>query len=147
MARKRMIHPSFFQSATMNALPVETMLTFAGVWCWVDDFGRAEDEESLAKAAIWPRRKSITERKVRAMLDQLAAVDVLCQYEVTGHLLLHVVNWREHQTVSHPTRSKLPPCPKHEPDEWETFLTEDDSVTNKFRPSSGTFRERLPNAS
>ena len=29
MARKRMIHPDFFTSQTMNTLPVTTMLTFA----------------------------------------------------------------------------------------------------------------------
>lgn len=147
MARKRMIHPSFFESATMNALPVPTMLTFAGVWCWVDDFGRAEDDESLAKAAIWPRRRAITERKTRAMLDELAESAVVCKYVVTGHRLLHVVNWREHQTVSHPTKSKLPPCPAHEPAEWDAFMEDSDPATDKFRVDSGAIREGLRNVS
>lgn len=147
MARKRMIHPDFFTSATMNALTVQQMLTFAGIWCWADDFGRGEDDESLVKAAVWPRRKAITDTKVRADLDALIAHGVLCGYEVAGERLVHVVNWQEHQKVSHPTKSKLAPCPTHEPDEWEKFTSGDFPAMSRFRSDSRISRERFRSVS
>ncbi len=116
-----MMHPDFFTSGTMNELTIQQMMTFAGIWCWADDYGRGEDDETLVKATVWPRRKSITDRKVRADMDALTVRDVLCKYEVNGVRLIHVVNWKEHQKVSHPTDSKLAPCPKHEHGQWAEF--------------------------
>jgi len=147
MARKRMIHPDFFTSATLNALPIPTMTTFAGTLCYVDDYGRGENDEALVKAAVWPRRRSMGEKKVREALDELVESDVLCAYVIAGHSLFHVVSWREHQSVSHPTPSKLPPCPNHEPEAWEEFMNDSDPSREKFRSGSGATRERLRNVS
>lgn len=147
MARKRMIHPDFFISASMNDVSVSAMLTFAGIWCWADDFGRGEDDESLVKAAVWPRRRAMTEKKVRADMDALVGKGVLCRYVVTGHALVHVTNWSEHQSVSHPTKSKLPPCPAHDAEDFETFMADSDPMTDKFRIDSGAIRESLRSAS
>lgn len=143
MARKRMLSPEFFLSRTLNDLPVQTMVTFAGIWCWADDFGRGEDDETLVKAAVWPRRRSMTEAKVRADMDALVGKSVLCQYAIEGHELIHVVNWREHQKISHPTKSKLPPCPEHEPEGWASFLMDDDPALAKFRNNSGAAPENI----
>lgn len=141
MARKRMIAPEFFISRTMNDLSVQTMVTFAGIWCWADDFGRGEDDETLVKAAVWPRRRGVTEKKVRADMDALIACGVLCQYAVNGHRLLHVTSWHEHQKISHPTKSKLPPCPEHESEAWSAFQVNDDHALHKFRSDSGNSPE------
>jgi hypothetical protein len=136
MARKRMMSPNFFISATMNALPMQTMLTFAGFWCFADDFGRAEDDESLVRASVWPRRKCMTDKKVRADLDALVDAGPLCQYTVCSVHLIHATSWEEHQTIGHPTPSKLPPCEKHEPEAWEAFLISTDPALHKFRSFS-----------
>lgn len=141
MARKRMIAPEFFISATMNALSVESMLTFAGIWCWADDFGRGENDETLVKAAIWPRRRAMTERKVRASMDELISSRVLCAYSVNGVELIHVTSWHEHQKISHPTKSKLAPCQEHEPEAWAAFAIDGDHSLAKFRSDSGTAPE------
>lgn len=147
MARKRMIHPDFFTSSTMNSVPVSAMLTFAGVWCWADDYGRGEDDAALIKAAVWPRRRAMSEKKVAEDVESLVSAGVLCRYEVADHPLLHVINWREHQKVQHPTASKLPPCPHHEPEKWREFAGSDDPATEKFRTDSRISREGLRSAS
>lgn len=141
MARKRMMSQNFFTSATMNDVPMQTMLTFAGIWCWADDAGRGEDDESLVKAAVWPRRKSMTDKKVRVDMNLLAVKEVLCRYTVCDVPLIHVVSWYEHQSISHPTKSKLPPCQFHEPEAWATFLMDDDHSLHKFRNDSGEVPE------
>ena len=143
MARKRMIAPEFFTSATMNVVSIEAMVTFAGIWTWADDFGRGEDDETLVKAAVWPRRRSVSEKKVRACMDELIEAKVLCAYTVNGILLIHVTSWREHQKISHPTKSKLAPCQEHEPEAWAAFGIDNDHALAKFRSDSGATPERI----
>jgi len=147
MARKRMLAPEFFTSATMNAVSVEAMLTFAGIWCWADDFGRGENDETLMKSAIWPRRRSVTDRKVRGFVDELIMSRVLCAYAVNGISLVHVTSWREHQKISHPTKSKLAPCQEHEPEAWTAFAIDNDHALAKFRSDSGTAPEWIRSVS
>lgn len=136
-----MLSPDFFTSKTLNELPVEAMVTFEGIWCFADDYGRAEDDEVMVKAQVWARRKSVTEKKVGLYLDQLVDKRVLCRYTVAGFPLMHVVNWDEHQKVSHATPSKFPGCPRHEPEAWEAFRSGLDPTLEKFRSDSGDVRE------
>lgn len=141
MARKRMLSPDFFTSKTLNELSVEAMMTFEGIWCFADDFGRADDDEVMVKAQVWPRRRSVTEKKVREYIDALIDKRVLCRYNVGGFPLMHVVNWDEHQKVSHATPSKFPGCPRHESEAWEAFRSGLDPALEKFRSDSGDIQE------
>lgn len=143
MARKRMIHPGFFTSQTLNTLPVTTMLTFAGIWVWADDYGRGEWAPELVKAFVWPRRKAMTEAKTEAAMHELVQAGVLCYYEVNDHPLLHVRAWKEFQQVSHPARPTIPPCPFHEAEAYEEFLSASDVAREKFRTPSGVLPEGL----
>lgn len=54
MARKRMLSPEFFISAPVNRLSYTAMITFAGLWCYFDDFGRGEDDAALVMARRMP---------------------------------------------------------------------------------------------
>lgn len=147
MARKRMLSPEFFSSGPVSRLPVTAMLTFAGLWCYFDDFGRGEDDADLVKAAVWPRRTAHTARKVAADMDAIAAEHLICRYEVSGVRLIHATSWTEHQKISHPTASKLPPCPRHEARQHEIFLRESGDPLDRFRNGSGKPPERLASAS
>lgn len=157
MARKRMLSPEFFTSGPVNRLSIPAMVTFAGLWCYVDDYGRGEDDTALIKAAIWPRRRSQSEAKVAADLDAIAAEGLICRYvagkgsakpdsevvtewsrnqPVTTLLrLIHMPTWDEHQKISHKTASKLPPCPEHEP---SAYLLERGKIPERSRNGAGT---------
>lgn len=143
MARKRMLDPDFFTSSTLNALPIQTMMTFAGIWCYADDYGRGEDDETMVKATVWPRRRAVTEAKVRSDMNVLTDAQVLCRYTVNGYALLHVVNWTEHQKISHATDSKLAPCQEHEPEAWAIFGMSAEPALRKFLSDSGAAPERI----
>lgn len=137
MARKRMLSPEFFTSTTVNALPIPTMVTFAGLWCYADDYGRGEDDAVLIRATVWPRRRSYSEKKVDADLGRLADVGLICRYNIAGYALLHMPTWHEHQQISHKGKEKLPPCSDHEPGLFEMFLRDSGGPLDKFRRVSG----------
>lgn len=137
MARKRMLSPEFFTSGPVSSLPVTAMVTFAGLWCYFDDYGRGEDNADLIKAAVWPRRSSHPAKKVAADLDSIAAAGLICRYTSAHVRLLHSPSWNEHQKISHRTDSKLPPCPVHEPALYGFFLSESGDGLDRFRNGSG----------
>jgi hypothetical protein len=136
-----MISPEFFSSGPVSELPVTAMLTFAGLWCYFDDYGRGEDDAGLVKAAVWPRRRAHMEAKVAADLDVIASKRLICRYEVGGVRLIHSPSWKEHQAISHPTRSRLPPCQGHELALYKKFLEETGDGLDRFRNGSGTLPE------
>lgn len=108
MARIRTIKPSFFTSEDVSALPLRARLTWIGLWTHCDDAGRAKDNPKLIKAAIWPL-DNVTLADIEEDLSTLAEHGRIVRYEVDGKRLLEVTNWSEHQKISRPTPSKLPP--------------------------------------
>lgn len=133
MARKRMLSPEFFTSGPVNRLPIPAMVTFAGLWCYFDDYGRGEDDPDLVKAVVWPRRKAQTPKRIAADLDAIAGQNLICRYEVGGVQLMHALSWTEHQKISHRTDSKLPPCPDHETALWTFFVQDSGGAMDRFR--------------
>jgi len=109
MARIRTIKPEFFTSLTIADLPeVETRLTFIGLWTHVDDEGRCVDDARLVKAAIWPLDDR-TSHDVELDLKWLSESSLITRYKVGERSFIQVTNWREHQKINRPTRSKFPP--------------------------------------
>ena len=121
MARIRTIKPELFSSRTVSAYSDAVFRTFTGLFCYVDDQGRGEDDAELIKADIAPRIKAKTPKVIAGHLDVLSAGEdpPVCRYEVAGVPYFHLPNFvagAKHQRINRPTKSKLPPCPKHEPD-------------------------------
>jgi hypothetical protein len=162
MARKRMLSPEFFSSAPVNRLPIPAAMTFAGLWCYLDDFGRGEDDAALVKAVVWPRRRSQTEAKVARDLDLIVAESLLCRYVTPvihsqelvkipsrdhAERLIHSPSWPEHQKISHPTPSKFMPCPIHEIQLHAAYLRECTRFPESLARGSRPPPEQLPSVS
>lgn len=121
MARIRTIKPELFTSRTVSTYSDALFRTFTGLFCYVDDKGRGEDDADLIKAEIAPRIKAKTPALIARHLTELARGDdaPLCRYEVDGVPYLHLVNFvqgAKHQRINRPTPSKIPGCPKHDPE-------------------------------
>lgn len=110
-----MISPEFFRSETLATVPLAARITFAGLWVYCDDEGRGKDNPALIEADVWPLDSTHSERKVAADLQKLAAIGSICRYECCGRQL-HIPAWHLWQKISHPTPTRLCPCPRHDPE-------------------------------
>jgi hypothetical protein len=110
MARIRTIKPEFFTSETVAELPVRARLTWIGLWTYCDDHGRCRDNVKLIKAAVWPL-DDVSLTNIDSDLTDLQACGLVTRYTVDGKGYMQVVNWTEHQKVSHPTDSRFPRPP------------------------------------
>jgi hypothetical protein len=61
---------------------------------------------------VWPLDDDVSWQRVAEHLDELERAGLVCRYEAEGKRLLHVSGWTEHQVISHPSKPKLPACPK-----------------------------------
>ena len=123
MARIRTVKPALFSSRTVSTYTDAEFRVFVGLFCYVDDDGRGEDDADLIKADVAPRIKRIGARAIDTHLDRFAdktrdpsGTPPICRYTVDGLACFHFVNWHDHQRINRPTKSKLPPCPIHEPE-------------------------------
>ena len=114
MARIRTIKPELFTSRVVSAWPHAVRWTFAGLFTYLDDQGRGEDDARLVEAALYCRDDKTGVRKVETHLDLITKEGPLCRYSVGGIRYMHITSWGEHQRVNRPTPSKFPPCPVHE---------------------------------
>lgn len=140
MARIRSIKPEMRTSITVSMWPREVRYFFILLWGYLDDYGRGVDDELLISSDCFPRDRDVTPEVIDGWLETIAESGPLCRYEVDGRRYLHAPNWREHQKPSHPTRSKIPPCPDDEPDDFKKWR---EINPQRFRNRSRKSRESL----
>jgi hypothetical protein len=134
MARKRMLSPEMFTSPTVSRLPVTARWTWAGLLCYLDDYGYGEDSAALIKAAVWPRDHLHNIKRVAADLDKITEEGSACRFTCCHLAQLHVPKWDSWQKVAHPGKFRFCPCPTHggEDRELHTDLSRDphEDLTN-----------------
>lgn len=101
MARARNIKPGFFRNADLVELSMEARLLFVGLWTLADREGRLDDRPKQIKMEIFPADSVDCD----ALLDGLAATNMVARYEVDGKRYLQVVNFAKHQN---PHRDEKP---------------------------------------
>lgn len=144
MPRIRTIKPEIRRSRTVTSWPRDVRLTFIYLWGYLDDEGRGEDDLALLKAELFPRDKDVPEKKLDDWLWLICEKQPeppLCRYTVDGLDYLHATNWDEHQRISHPKPSVLPPCPVHELRMSGLIRNRDGASTHNVGTVSGTAPE------
>jgi hypothetical protein len=120
MGRIRTIKPELRTDLTVGSWPIPARYAWVLLLGYVDDAGRGLDDLRLLVADLFPLDRDVTERRLNAWLDLMAEETTvnhpapLCRYEIDGKRYLHATRWANHQKISRPTRSRIPPCPIHE---------------------------------
>jgi hypothetical protein len=146
MARIRSIKPELRTSLVVANWPREVRYAWVLLWGYLDDHGRGVDDLRLIVADLFPLDRDVTEKKMDGWLKRMC-VGPLCRYALDGRHFIHAVNWTEHQRPSHPTPSKWPPCPEHDPDlfgEWRTLHPEPAKSSRKAPEKPANVERAIP---
>lgn len=141
MARIRSIKPEMRTSLLVAGWPREVRYAFVLMLGYLDDYGRGVDDMRLVVADCFPLDRDVTARKMDSWI-RLMESGPICRYEVDGRRFLHAINWKEHQRISHPTASRVPPCPVH-----EQGRNGSGRPPEPFPNDSGAIPENIPNGS
>jgi hypothetical protein len=110
-----MLSPEMFSSESVTDLPFEARWTWAGLLCYLDDTGRGRDSARAVRGSVYSTEPEVTVEAVAGHLDLIVANGSLCRYECCGRQF-HAPSWGAWQKPSHPTPTRLCPCPVHEAD-------------------------------
>lgn len=108
MARIRSIKPEVRISEKVNSWPIECRYFWVLLWGYCDDYGYGRDNARLIKADSFPLDDSVTVEQVSDWMDVLWGSGVIQRFIAGGSQYFRVVNWGEHQKISHPAKQVLP---------------------------------------
>lgn len=111
MARIRQFKPSFFTDDKVGMLSRDARLFFFGVLSEADDEGRLVDSPKRLAGVVFPFDEDVTPKKVERWINELVEQQMLIRYTHEGGRFLYVRKFKDHQKMSHPTPSTLPPPP------------------------------------
>ena len=111
MPRIRTIKPELWESP--DVLPMDD--AFQALFCWLisqaDDAGRLHTD---ASHIAYRRRRPV--KVVEDRLRQMEERGMVNRYQVEGRPYLELVNWRDHQWISHPSKHVYPAPPNGAPE-------------------------------
>ncbi|WP_435127134.1 hypothetical protein [Actinacidiphila sp. bgisy144] len=116
MPRIRSIKPETWTSETLAEVSIPAMVTFLAMTNMADDWGRHRDNAAIIFGIIWPLRAEHGAVQVEDDLTQLENAGAICRYTgCDGRRYFHYPTWFKHQKIDTPSQSRLPACPKCEP--------------------------------
>lgn len=111
MARIRSLKPELWQDEAVGDLSRDARLLFVGLITQADDEGRLVGAGRLIWSQVYPW-DDIDLGSFERWLEELAGAELVQRYESNdGRQYLHLIGWKQHQKISHPTPSRLPKPP------------------------------------
>lgn len=108
MPRIRTVKPDFWKSRSVKKLTDREKLVWLGLWNYADDYGRIMDEPVMLVGELWAL--GLNAKQMEDTLAGLHTKGRIVRYVVEGDGFIQVTGW-EHQKISHPTDSGIPPVP------------------------------------
>jgi hypothetical protein len=142
MARIRTVKPEFGSNEGLSELSCQAHLLGMALLCYADDEGYFNANPGLVKAGTCPLREDF--QNIYGLLTELSGIGYLRFGTFAGKRYGHIVKFREHQRISHPTPSKISNLPIHwdnsrEIPEPSREIPEDSaSAQDVLRPEQGT---------
>lgn len=113
MGRMRTLKPEFFRSKPLARCSIPARLTFEGLWCEADDYGRGDADARVLKGHVWPLDDDITWQIVEGHLGELEREGCIVLYEVDGNTYYAIPSWEKHQAAAYRRGKAIypePPC-------------------------------------
>jgi hypothetical protein len=112
VARIRTIKPEFWKDQRTAKWPALSRLAYVALWNESDDEGRLRADPVYLRSTLFPYEPDLDMTEV---LRPLIESKRLVIYEDEGETFGFLPKFRQHQTISNPSDSKLPPPPKAPP--------------------------------
>jgi len=109
---------------------------------WLDIKGRHSADPDLIKGHIFPKIKSMTIKKIVALVNDLVDNNLIILYQINGEYYLQYVQFTEHQVLN-PNREATTKIPDPPENSGELRITLDNSNTSKVKGSKVKFKESL----
>jgi len=109
MARIRSVKPEYPKHHKTRSVSRDARLLNIHLWNLADDDGRLRELPQWILGEIFPTDEDVTPVILRGWLEELAEARLIVRYEVDGERYIQCHDWNDHQKISHPTRSVLPP--------------------------------------
>lgn len=110
MARIRTIQPTFPKSRSMgrvSRVSRDARLLFIQLWLVADDAGRLVFDHERLVEDLYPEDPDAS-TFLATWLGELEREKCIERYQVNDVAFLRIVKWRKHQTIQHPSASRLP---------------------------------------
>jgi hypothetical protein len=107
MGRIRSIKPEFPQSETIGRLSRDARLLFIQLWTVVDDEGRTRAASRMLASLLYPYDEDAP-KLIDGWIAELEDAECARRYDVQGSTYLEITNWRKHQKIDKPSKSRLP---------------------------------------
>ena len=122
MARIRTIKPSFWGDERIAALSRDARLLALGLISSADDHGRFLASPQVILGYVYPHDHDVHPAKIRKWLDEIQNARKRCDKCGIEHGLIELYqpnglqygafpHWKQHQRISHPQPSAIPPPP------------------------------------
>ena len=140
--RIRTVKPEFGSNEGLSTLSCQAHLLGVALLPYADDEGYFNANPGLVRAGTCPLREDF--QNISGLLAELSGIGYLRFGTFNGKRYGHVVKFREHQRISHPTPSKISNLPIQWEDSRETpelsgeILEDSASALDILRPEQGT---------
>jgi hypothetical protein len=111
MARIRSVKPSFWGDEKVAELSRDARLLFLGLVSMADDDGRFLASHQAIAGYVFPNDEDVTIRKLAAWLEEIKCQGMVTIYDKGRIRYGAIPKFRNHQRISHPQPSTLPPPP------------------------------------
>jgi hypothetical protein len=106
--RIRTIKPEFWTDLKVSSLSYLARLLFIGLWNLADDEGRFKSDPRILKGFIFPVDDTTTVKAIAGALRELSGSTLVVLREIDGEQYGCCPNFRKHQVINKPSKSKLP---------------------------------------
>lgn len=103
--------PTIWQDEEFGTASHEARLLFIGLITQADDEGRMTGSARMLWSLIYPW-EDFDREALEQRLGELAGAGLIQRYERDGKDYIVLPGWKNHQKISHVTRSKIPAPPR-----------------------------------